>query len=809
MKKWLYVVVMVLFAGSALASTTTASAVPSFTLASHDLSMQYLSELFGSVPHVLTSSGSQLMGRLFYVFNFGVLAVAGIWLAYTAFTIFTTAAADGAISTPQRKTWTIFPRLALGLALLVPNASGYSNLQTLVMQVVVQGVKVADTTWNYALHYIHDGGTINVTPTQSGDSAYYEAASEAVLGANAIHGTAATASKSIMANVFSDEVCMDASNAVTHSDKYHMIVGPNNEYLYFPGVGGSKSSCGSATINIPKMSNKLSGNNKKLAYTLSMNALVGLANQLAPVANEVAQAQINNSSLTSSQYLQLGDDFTQGAIAYATAMSPLAHLEAQSESSAASSFWKRAQETGWFDAGLYYWDLYAYNDNMVNKYVAFNPDILPTVYTYKSSADSSSQVDQVQNAVEGAFDNIIYGDGPFHQTFTSIGVYYNGNGETGKNVNSMTTPGAVAPVQGSPITYALLNPGSYDSNMIEDVDGIVQGGLAHVAGQLYQLESQSSPGFTDPMYFIEQLGRSCLNAAGDIWSNGADAIYKVAIVAGICSSMSPAATSLSAMMSWMQPLYVGAGLGLFVAGFMLTFYAPLYPFILFTFGALSWLLYVVEAMAAAPLVALGMTHPEGHDFLGRAEQALMLLLGVFIRPVLMVIGLLVGMMMSYISFSVINYGFSQVLAIIFGGANFEPNQNYSMLNSVMGVVTGNGAGTSIQGNAFTGYDLTDMLLIPLLVIFYGIIVIEVVNFSFSTIHMLPDTVLKWIGGPVQQDRTEQIAQKIGSQVSGAAKQVGELGGSSQINGAKTNGGMLGDGLGNGVVVAAKMAGGGE
>ena len=86
-----------------------------------------------------------------------------------------------------------------------------------------------------------------------------------------------------------------------------------------------------------------------------------------------------------------------------------------------------------------------------------------------------------------------------------------------------------------------------------------------------------------------------------------------------------------------------------------------------------------------------------------------------------------------------------------------------------------------QGDSFTGYEITDFLLIPLLLVFYGFIVVEVVNQCFSLIHILPDMVLRWIGGPVQQDRTEGLAQKVGSSVQGAAKQIGEIGGSSTVN----------------------------
>ena len=63
------------------------------------------------------------------------------------------------------------------------------------------------------------------------------------------------------------------------------------------------------------------------------------------------------------------------------------------------------------------------------------------------------------------------------------------------------------------------------------------------------------------------------------------------------------------------------------------------PYLLYIFGAIGWMIGVAESLVAAPLVAMGLTHPEGHDLLGKAEQSLMLMLGIFIQTATMLIGL--------------------------------------------------------------------------------------------------------------------------------------------------------------------------
>jgi defect in organelle trafficking protein DotA len=123
------------------------------------------------------------------------------------------------------------------------------------------------------------------------------------------------------------------------------------------------------------------------------------------------------------------------------------------------------------------------------------------------------------------------------------------------------------------------------------------------------------------------------------------------------------------------PLMMALPIVFAFSGMMLTtgitfaYYIPMVPFLLFTFGVISWLAFVVEAMIAAPIVALGITHPEGHDLLGKAEQALMLLFGVFLTPVCLILGLLVSIVLSYVALEVLNAGFGGIIGDIYYSGN--------------------------------------------------------------------------------------------------------------------------------------------
>lgn len=173
-----------------------------------------------------------------------------------------------------------------------------------------------------------------------------------------------------------------------------------------------------------------------------------------------------------------------------------------------------------------------------------------------------------------------------------------------------------------------------------------------------------------------------------------------------------------------MPLAIAVSGPLFVTGVTLSTYVPLIPFMLFTFGVISWLIFVIEAMTAAPLVALGFTHPQGHDFLGKAEQAIMLILGIFLRPICMVIGLITGIILSYIALLVLNAGFGGIVEAILGEPSAHPFQGIIMI------------------------------------VIYTFTVLALVNQCYALIHVIPDKIMRWIGFNAEQSGIEQLMEGV-------------------------------------------------
>ena len=110
------------------------------------------------------------MGTMFAVFNSAVLALGGMIIMYTLIVSTMNTAHEGQMLGQKWSSIWIPVRSTLGLALLIPKASGYCLMQIFVMWIVVQGIGAADKVWEAALGYLNRGGVIikaQTNPTSS------------------------------------------------------------------------------------------------------------------------------------------------------------------------------------------------------------------------------------------------------------------------------------------------------------------------------------------------------------------------------------------------------------------------------------------------------------------------------------------------------------------------------------------------------------------------------------------------------------------------------------------------------------------
>lgn len=202
-------------------------------------------------------------------------------------------------------------------------------------------------------------------------------------------------------------------------------------------------------------------------------------------------------------------------------------------------------------------------------------------------------------------------------------------------------------------------------------------------------------------------------------------------------------TSIAIQLMWL-PLLLFILTSLFTAGVQFAILVPLMPYILFWAGQLAWLIGVIEAVVAAPLVMLGLAHPGGNEILGHAQPAVRMLIGVMFRPVLMVIGLIVGILLTYIVINFSAQGFHTVAA---GILNAVPQSE-----------------ANVQG-----------IMACLMLFIYATFLVMAFQKCFSTIYTIPEKVVEWIGGQAAKAGPEEL-QQISSATQQTAQSAGQAGG---------------------------------
>ncbi|MCX7120936.1 MAG: DotA/TraY family protein [Gammaproteobacteria bacterium] len=304
--------------------------------------------------------------------------------------------------------------------------------------------------------------------------------------------------------------------------------------------------------------------------------------------------------------------------------------------------------------------------------------------------------------------------------------------------------------------------GSLQANVISDaIQDIVDANLTFNTAINY-----------NPITELMDFGNKLIQAVGSMWEEAIILSAVAAGFAGICDSTSPGGVVIQAVLTWVKSIVMLLSSLLLGPGAILSFYVPLYPFAIFTCAAVGWLVMVIEGVAAAPLVCMGLTHPEGHDFLGKAEQALMLFLGIFLRPALMIIGLIASMVLSFVAFHMLITGYTGVIG------SFATQS---------GVHLGEISGESNFSQFICGV---------LLMATFGIFTLEIIEQSYKLIYQLPNNIMTWIGGQRTGEDFGQMASQLKSGVSSTAGSLSQ--GGKGLDDA--NSGMV-----SGIAAAKKVA----
>lgn len=745
-----------------------------FQFAQSDDSLDYLGRIFGSMGGVLNPTGGggvsiSLLGTMFKTFNATILAVGALIVVYITVVGVLQTAHEGEFMGKKWSNLWIPIRTVLGIAALVPTGSGYSGIQIVMMWIIVQGIGAADTLWNTVLGYVQLVGSPYAQVTLPSTGAYQTI------------------------NALFQGLACDASAKITKPDPSNLSHGG-----YF--CAGGSGWCGSFALFDPTKSTYTMGPGgacgtlhycdqasacgnpnslKCVACKGQVDALSKIVPTLAVIANDFVQADYTYREFYYTSYKNANKASWSWIYSYCSAQNPPIP---QNECCVPSKIPGTCKANGGKpgasnfpdpnDAGL---PQNPSNQAVKNLYWEYNlvpnignVDFISTAVSYYSDQLAA----QVNTFIQAQAQNTNNLSGPLadaskHGWIVAGGYYYYIAQQNSNNLeDSMPTMTMVSsdPSQTPMNNYrnnyqaaatlmgaAAGTSGMFASSPQMSAMGGVLGSVNKSTGGTFSTNISGKTG-SDPLSQLQIAGMVMLITAQILFV----ALIALTLVLGIAGFLdffslgtgliNPAGPTIALLYFLLIPMLFGL-LGILVSvGGMLAVYTPLIPYIIYTFGAIGWMASTIEAMVAGPLVALGILSPSGqHELLGKAEPALMLIFHVFLRPSLMIFGLMAGMLMATVVVDMINAAFWTTVASGIGG----------------------GSAAGIYANP---------LELVIYVSAYVTLICTALNKCFDMIRIVPEKVFDYIGGHgAQYGEAEALGQVKGA----TEKASGKAGGAMQ------------------------------
>lgn len=187
---------------------------------------------------------------------------------------------------------------------------------------------------------------------------------------------------------------------------------------------------------------------------------------------------------------------------------------------------------------------------------------------------------------------------------------------------------------------------------------------------------------------------------------------------------------------------------LVVPGATLSAYVPMIPYILWLGVVLGWVILVIEAVIAAPIWALAHLAPDGDGVVGRGGQGYMLIMSLVLRPPLMILGFVCSIVLMKPLGYFVNSTFIGVFAM-----NVNPSP----------------------------FGITQMIAGSII---YVVIMVSMIHRVFTLIHIIPDRILRWIGGGGNElgEQASGMESFSAGKVIGASAAMNQIGQVSQSMG---------------------------
>lgn len=739
--------------------------VSPYTPGSGDAAIEMLREVFGdAITHIsggsLTAAEAataNMLGTAFGFFNSGVLFFGTILLLWMTIFGVTNSANDGQVLGKKWSTFYTPMRTLTASAMLIPSTSGYSMVQMSILLIVTWSVGFASNMWGAVVDYVVNGQAIDqavssVQEDPNFDQMAYDALRMQVCayavnqGINQSMGTGTVNLQPVSVNDTAKSIGASNPNSSLWINPYISTTYTTTVMMRDPNWAGSENICGKMILSNTYIApdthsgavQDVAASVRNAVNTVRFKYAMELLDPNGPIGNIAKQAiQVAESTNQTISASAINDQIVAIRAKMTSEITQTVKSQVTQDNAAISQQFKAS---GWVAAASLERELAQIKDAIRSvstsrsEYVSGTSSIVGLI----PSGDAALAAQTVMVKYNALIDALVQKANtgstastsgkpvlPSLQTSFTAGDFTSG----GNSIKSMvTTYFNVLPdklMQG--LTTYLAEDGSDPVMQVKDV-GDWMASFAEAIMVTKALVASSLDGVLEGL----KVGANESILGTNIAAGGG-------ILAGLVAATLRLATEFYAIAKpgIMTLLYGGYFLGMWI---------PMVPFYVFSLGVIGWLVQVVESLAAGSLWMVMHITPERDDsFIGSQQQGYLLLMSLFARPPLMILGMVASLVVLNPSVRYINEGFITSFRII-------------QTDSVTGIL-------SIAG----------------FMLIYCVIIFGVFMLVFSLPQTLPDRILRWVGAGIsdlgEQGTMSRIEGSASSQartaaVAGAAKQSG-------------------------------------
>lgn len=694
-----------------------------------DQSVTMLRHIFGPVIDKLTvgadpdqvNAAASVLGSMLSVLNSGILIVGSLIVSYVAVMGVLNTASDGeAMGRKWSSLWTPV-RIVSGGSVLLPTASGYSFLQLFVMMLALWGIGLANTVYdkgvalgilspNGLVAAVHDPGSYHGLREFARQ---YTAASYCARAANATYADPNTGTApQVQANGAPDAVFDQGGRR-----EYVFEIKDRNERT---NLTGGAPLCGTvkvgeyapqvradATAQAMEQVRSQAMEEKKQAAVYMMAAIDRWVN-----AWPTQVSADNWNTVHSAEFNRIVSEAEERVAA------ALAKNATNSESqlgAGMSAYLNSLTMDGWANAGGWFQRVGQVRGQLSGIFAEPVGSVSPPTLTgLPNSAATAEFVSSVSMAAE------VTRKAETHKDYSREEV------RPEDIASAIPTDPQAAVNIGQMRADMDAKTSSWINNSMKYVVDVAVGGdgsngtttLCSTAGEI--------GGSLNRMKCVGDYLTVMLAATKTISAAVKTAMAVLRVGAGTLSSVKGVGTGLDLdkivepIWDWVLEVPL-AGLATMSAyleplAFYFGVFLPSLPYTIFMIVVCGWVLAVLQACLAAPLWAIMHMTPES-TFVGSQRQGYLLLLSLFVRPALAVVGLFAGILISD--------------PLI----DFTAKAFFSMRGAVS-------ASTGTIGA------ISEFLTFAWWLIVFGATLLPILYMSFGLPQALPDKVLQWIGGGV-------------------------------------------------------------